>query len=107
MSKIPKVSEEAMKESYIKFQHGLNNSIDSGNPIEMLKILREYGEEFLDKQPQVFEFVTKIMEAHVRDMDGIILAPQLSIYIMIILNSMYIQQEIDDIDKLFKYDKEN
>jgi hypothetical protein len=105
MSKIPKVSEQAMKEAHLKFQEAMTDSMVNGDPFKMYKTLRESQEKFRREQPEVFEYITSLMESHCEFTEGMIVAPQLELYVMVVINSLYIQKEIDEVGNLFEEDK--
>lgn len=101
MSDIPKVSEKAIKEAHQAFNKALMESIRSNNPKKMQKVIKETSVFFKEQQPEVYQFIKTITEAHIDHTDGLIIAPQLVLYVMIIIKSMYIQKEIDEISSLF------
>jgi hypothetical protein len=105
MKKIPKVSEAAMREAHAKFQEAMNDSMVKGDPFKMFKTLRESQEKFYKEQPEIYEYISCIMESHCEATEGMIIAPQLELYVMVVLNSMYIQQEMNEVGDLFEEDK--
>lgn len=99
MTHIPKASAEACEEAYYKI---INKNIKSLDTEKLKNHLTKVTNDFATKQPEIQNFVTKLIEGHMEQTGGVIIAPQFALYVMIAIESLYIQKEIDDVKNLFK-----
>ena len=103
MTKVPKVSEEAIAEAYKKLESVMKHSAKTNNYEQMEKVLKESNDNFVKNQPEIHKFVGSVMKLHLTATQGTLLAPQLALYVMVIMNSLYVQQEMDDVGGLFDF----
>lgn len=96
MKNMPIVSKEAINEAFNKF-----NNIDMTNHKEIKRVLIANRDSFIDKQPEIAEFIYGICNAHDKIQEGVMVTTQFIMYAIIIIASMHIQKEMDDIEKLF------
>ena len=104
MTKIPKPTKEAIDECYNSIiktnMHMLDNK-------EMREHLKKYHDKFKERQPGLYTYIEKICRGHEEMTKGLILAPQFFLYMMIAIDSLYVQEEIDDVEDIFKEGEEN
>ncbi len=98
MTAIPKVTAEACKEAYYKI---INKNSKMLEIEDLKKHLHKVSDEFTKKQPEIQIFVSKLIDGHMSQTNGVIGAAQFALYVMIAVESIYIQEEIDDVKKLF------
>lgn len=104
MNKIPKVSDEALEEAYNKF---IKKDFATMQTKELRDHIKRCSKDFSDKQPDLFKFVNDIFEGHSNITGDSINIAQLGIYVMIIVDSFYIQKEIDEVKELFNEGEED
>lgn len=104
MTAIPKVSAEACEEAYYKI---INKNIKILEEEELRDHLSNVSKDFTNKQPEIQKFVSKLIEGHMEHTDGMLGAAQFILYVIMTIESIYIQKEIDDIAILFKEGDKN
>ena len=80
-------------------------SIKTGDHSSMEMLLIKSSSAFKDRQPRMFEFVSNIVQSHTKNTEGIMHVSQLVLYLMVMLNSIYIQEEVNQIVDIFKGEK--
>lgn len=98
MSKIPRPTKEAINEAYTKI---LKKDLSTLSTEEINKHLKRFDSEFKKRQPTLFKFIMGICKGHMEVTNSSILTSQLILYIMVIIDSLYIQEEIDDVGDIF------
>jgi len=103
MSKIPQPTKEAINEAYYKI---LRKDLKTLNSEQIQKHLKKFDSEFKKRQPVLFKFITDVCKGHMEITNNMILTPQLILYVMVIIDSLYIQEEVDDIGNVFNQGEE-
>jgi len=104
MNKIPKVSYQAIEEA---FKSVASLDLNTMEEEEVKNHLKQYSQEFSKRQPELFKFTQQMMENHDRITDGKLVSAQFAIYMTIVVKSLYIQKEIDEVTNLFDFDRED
>jgi len=102
---IPIISEDALAEAAIKFQKAYAK-ISTLDPKEADRVLNELCFESEENQPHVFEFFTETIQLLTKNDINTIPSPSLYFYVLIIIKSMYIQQEMDEVGKLYYFEED-
>ncbi len=100
---IPKASENAIRESFTTMGKDIVNLKDDA----VQKRMHDFILEFKAKQPQIFDQLSYLFLFHAEHTKGICDMQQFTVYTILLINSLYIQQELNDIKKLFDYEPEN
>jgi hypothetical protein len=96
--KLPIPTKEAIDESYSKI---VRKDFETISEEDMHTHLKKYHDEFKSKQPGLYEYLTKLCVGHDERMNGTIQTPQFILYMLITIDSMYVQKEMDEVGKLF------
>jgi len=103
MSKIPKPTQAALDEAYSKIiLDNFANMADS----ELEDHLRKHHDTLAERQPGIHEFIKRICSGHTAETKALINVPQFALYVMILMDSLYVQKEIDEVTDIFNQDEE-
>ena len=102
MSKIPKPTKEALEEAYSKI---IRNDFATMPDEVMEQHLRKHHDVLADRQPGIHEFIKNICTGHTNEMEGIIQVPQFALYMIVLMDSLYVQKEIDEVEDIFNQDE--
>ena len=101
MRNIPKVSAEAIEEAY----KTLSNILATEDEDFVKKHFMTQKNKFETRQPEIGEFVQVMCDRHIEQLEGVLTIPHFCIYVMTLIDSFYIQNEMDDIKDLFNKEK--
>lgn len=96
---IPKPTKEAVNESYAKI---VRKDFSTISEEDMQIHLKKYHDILKDRQPGLYEYISKLCMGHDDTMEGNIQTPQFILYSMIMIDSLYVQKEMDEVGKLFE-----
>lgn len=99
---IPVASKDAIEESFLNIGKSLANVNVEDAKKRMEKIILT----FKAKQPEIFEHLSYIFSFHLKNNDGMCPIQLLTVYTILIINSLYIQNELDELKELFNFDDE-
>jgi len=94
---IPKVTNDAIEESFKKMTMNVNELYNLASD----KRVKDAILKFKAEQPDIFKNLADIMAFHYHTTEGMITIHQVVLYVIILMNSIYIQDEINDCKKLF------
>lgn len=96
---IPRVSPEAIAEAC-----GLvaSQKIFDMDKKETDDYLIRYTERLVKQQPELSAFLKRVLDFHRKETKGMAMATSIPLFCSIILNALYIQEEMDDIGSIFK-----
>ena len=102
MSEITKPTQEALDESYEKV---IPNNFGAMPEKEMEDHLRKHHDILAERQPGVHEFLKRIAAGHTAETKGMINIPQFALYMIVLMDSFYVQKEIDEVTDIFNQDE--
>lgn len=98
MTRIPVPTKEAVDEAYNKV---ITKNITKLDESTVKEYFEQFQHSFKERQPGLYKYVEKVCKGHDKLTNGSMLSPQFFLYMMIAIDSLYIQEEIDDVEKLF------
>jgi hypothetical protein len=101
MKKVPKVTERALKEIREKVNEAIEVAYNTDNPDHLAKLCDEVVDELADRQPHLYNFLMEINKGHLAHMNGMLLVTHLNLYVTMLLKSIYIQEEYDNLEDMF------
>lgn len=94
---LPEVSYEAVMESYESF----SKMVTSEDMEYIAKNLTTQRNKAVSRQPNILEFVVNICQNHKQITEGNMTTEHFIMYTLVIIDSFYRQNEIEDIRELF------
>lgn len=102
---IPKITSEALLEAQSKYINYNFTDTDASTE-EMKKLLEDNYHAFAKKQPAVAQLINEIIAFHFQNTEGMCAVFELAIILMSTIDSLYIQDEIGEVSKLFNFDED-
>lgn len=99
MGKIPVPTSEAIMESYNKI---IRKDLNDLSYKDMSTHLKKHLNNFQIKQPELYKYVKKLSKDHIEILEGNMSIPQFLLYTLVLIDSLYVQDEINEIGKLFE-----
>ena len=96
---IPKVSREAVAEACSLVASRKIFDMDAKQTHDFLV---KYNAEMKTKQPELFAFLQRTDKFYTKEFGGKALGAHIPLFCSIVINALYIQNEIDKIDDIFK-----
>ena len=97
---IPRVTKDAIEESFMSVSTSLANLNDE----KAKKKIENTILAFKTRQPDIFEHLSHIFKFHLDHNKGMCHVQQLTVYLILIMNSLYIQEELNEVKKIFDFD---
>jgi len=97
---IPQVTNDAIEESFKKMTMSIKELYNLASDERVKAAILKFKEE----QPDIFKNLADMMTFHYHNTEGMITIHQVVLYVIILMNSIYIQEEINDCKKLFDTD---